>query len=69
MSACCCIGPRPGHDLCPCRERARDREISKILTPAVLRAAALVLEKRNGIAHLADIRQRLQRRGRATSQG
>jgi hypothetical protein len=25
MSACFCIGPRPGHSLCPCRERDEGR--------------------------------------------
>lgn len=24
MSACYCTGPRPGHVLCPCRERAEN---------------------------------------------
>lgn len=24
MASCYCMGPRPGHTLCPCRERAED---------------------------------------------
>lgn len=30
MASCGCLGPRPGHKLCPCRERAQSAQERRI---------------------------------------
>lgn len=36
MKPCFCIGPQPGHDLCPCAERDRAREVASIRRRAAI---------------------------------